>query len=117
MPRRKNPRRHYVSKNADVGIAMTSELIDRDEKEKGEKRASGQNHSGPAQPVAEITPKRPGLRGAGSIRHRCNCWRNCSRSHQNPHVDPGIRIDCKFADFSPAANSAEGSRYFFNERT
>src|SRR6266511_6275646 len=51
---------------------MARELIDCEEEKKSEKRASGKHHSGPAKPVAEIAPKRPGLRGSWSVRHRGN---------------------------------------------
>ena len=51
---------------------MARELVDREEKQKREKRAGGEHHSRPAKPVAEIAPKRPGLRGSWSVRHRGN---------------------------------------------
>ena len=46
-------RRRHISENADVGIAMTGELVDRDEEKEREDRARAQDNSGPAQPVPE----------------------------------------------------------------
>ena len=51
---------------------MAGEKIDREEEEKSKERTGGQHHSGPAKPVAEIAPERPGLRGNWSVRHRGN---------------------------------------------
>jgi hypothetical protein len=64
--------RYQVRQDADVRIGMAGDQIDREEETKGEKRAGSQNHSGPAKPVAEIAPKRPGLRGSWSVGHRAN---------------------------------------------
>jgi hypothetical protein len=96
---------------------MARELIDREEEEKSEKRAGGEHHSGPAKPVAEIAPKRPGLRGSWSVRHRGNYLQAARKVTPKIDVDPAIRIDLQICGFRPAANGAEGSRYFFKERT
>jgi hypothetical protein len=51
---------------------MARELVDPEKEKKREKGAGGEHHSGPAKPVAEIAPKRPGLRGSRSVRHPGN---------------------------------------------
>ena len=51
---------------------MAGDQIDRKEEKKGEEGAGSEHHSGPAKPVAKIAPKRPGLRGSWSVRHRGN---------------------------------------------
>jgi hypothetical protein len=49
---------------------MAGDQIDRKEEAKGEKGTGREHHSGPAKPVAEIAPERPGLSGSWSFRHR-----------------------------------------------
>jgi hypothetical protein len=64
---------------------MAGDQVDREEEKKSEERAGGEHHSGPAKPVPEIAPERPGLRGSWSVRHRANYlqpeffWQNLRR--------------------------------------
>jgi hypothetical protein len=51
---------------------MAGDQIDRKEEAKREKSAGREHHSGPAKPVAEIAPERPGLRWSWSVRHHGN---------------------------------------------
>jgi hypothetical protein len=51
---------------------MESEQIKCEKEEKGEKGAGREHHPGPAEPVAEIAPERPGLCGSWNVRHRGN---------------------------------------------
>jgi hypothetical protein len=60
---------------------MAGDQIDREEEAKGEERAGGEHHSGPAKPVPEIAPERPGLRGSWSVRHRGNYLQAARKSH------------------------------------
>src|SRR5450631_1393248 len=47
------PRRDDVGENADVWVAVTSELIDRDKQEKGEECACAKHDPSPAEPVTK----------------------------------------------------------------
>jgi hypothetical protein len=78
---------------------VNREQINREEKEKREKRAGGEHHSGPAKPVAEIAPERSGLRGIWSVRHRGN-YLQATRKVTSKHyliVDLGNKIDVESA--------------------
>jgi len=92
----KEERRSYVRQNSDVRIAMAGELIDRDQEQERKERGDGEDHSGPAKPVAKIAPKRPWLCGGWSVvRHREIIYKRLEKSLRNDRmiVDLGIKID------------------------